>query len=270
MKKLIHSAFISTAFVVLLLLSSCSGGDRDIFRIMPETTTGVVTFNPQNLLEKGKMGELEFIRKATGDNKVIEKMMKNPGSTGIKLSAYSAFFVFDKNPTYGCLAMPIEDKSEFMAFLDEIENEAGVKFEKSDLGTYNSIHLSNVVIAWNKSVALVLSSFSGWAGSDIDTVALNLTKTKRSESLLTDKDFNKFLARQRDINAWITSTNLSDMAGIGDFGGVLDMFGGLKNNYGHIFIDFQKGAMSIISNVRLNAGMKETIDKYNFLDKNAV
>lgn len=269
MKKFIHSSLVLPILAVLLFLSSCTGGDRDIFRIMPEETAGVVTFNPKNLVEKGKLGELDFIKEAVNNNKVIEKIINDPKSTGIRMSSYSAFFVFDKNPSFGCLVVPLDNKSDFRSFLADIEKEADTKFEEGDLGSYKSLKLQNVVIAWNNKVAFVLSSFSGWGGNGIDSVALALTKTKRSESLLTDKDFNKFLVRQRDINAWLTSTNLASMGNIGEMGGMIDLFGGLKNNYGHFFVEFQKGAMSIVSNLRLNASMKETIDKYNFLDRDA-
>ncbi len=269
MKKLIHSATISLALVVLLILSSCSGGDKAIFRIMPETTAGVVTFNPKNLADKGKFGELDFVRNAGGDIKILDKIINDPGSTGIKMNAYSAFFLFEKNPTYGCLVVPLNSKTKFRSFLDDIQKEANIQFNESKMGNYESVKLNNVVVAWNNSLAFILSSFSGWAGNDIDTVALRLTEMKHSESILTDKDFNKFLGQQKDINAWVTSTNLMNMTRAGDLGKALDLFGGLKNNYGHIFMDFQKGVMTLSSNLRLNATMKETVDKYNFLDKNA-
>ncbi len=269
MKNIIHSLTFSLVMAALFILSSCSGGDRAIFRVMPETTSGVVTFNPKNLMDKGKINDLDFVKKAAGHQKIVDRLINNPESTGINPDAYSAFFVFGKDPSYGCFIVPLKSKSRFKSFLDTIQAQPGLKFEERQLGSYTELKHDNLVVAWNNSVAFVLSSFSGWAGNDLDTVALRLTKTRRSESLLTDKDFNKFLSRQRDINAWLTSTNLMNIAGAGALGHALDLFGGLKNNYGHIFLDFGKGEMTLRTNLQLNASMKETIDKYNFLDRDA-
>ena len=271
MKKLFYSPCLSSVIIVLLILSSCSGGDRDVFRIMPETTSAVVTFNPGNLMEKGKLGELAFIQNATGENAILEKFFTRPDETGINMDAYSAFFVFSKTPSYGCLVMPVGDKAKFKSFLADIQKEVGIPFQEGTIGSYESVRVKNVVIAFNKSIAFMLSSMqNAWNDAgETDSIALKLTKTSRSESLLSDKDFNKFIVRQRDINAWMTSTNLADLAGAGDLGNMMDLFGSLKNNYGHVFIDFQPGIMTLTSNLRPNATMEETIQKYNFLDQNA-
>ncbi len=269
MKKFIHTLGLILTPAFLLVLSSCSGGDKDIFRIMPENTTAVITFNPADLMQKGKLDELDVFKKAAGESGFIKKIMSDPGATGIKLNGYSAFFVFDKSPSLGCLVLPVSSASDFNALVNDISKEKMMKMEVGKIGDYSTRRGENIIIAWNNSVAFVLSSLKSWSGTNLDTAAARLTNTKRSECLLTDKDFNKFRSKQKDINAWLTSTHLADMTGIGELGDAIDLFGGLKNNYEHVFVDFQKGSITITSNLRLNASMKETIDKYNFLDQHA-
>jgi hypothetical protein len=97
-----------------------------------------------------------------------------------------------------------------------------------------------------------------------------LLNLEKAEALLSDKDFNNFLGKQKDINAWFTSNRLTDIPGVGDLDDAMDLFGGIKNNYGHAFMDFQPGNMILTTNLRFNQSMQETIDKYNFLDENAI
>ncbi len=270
MKKHPLSIPFCTILVLSFVLSSCGGGDRDVFRIMPESTNLVVTFNPKMLMKKGRLQELDFIKKSAARGKLPGKILDDPASAGIKMSAYSAFFAFGKNPAFGGFVVPLDNEANFGAFVRETAQKDQSTSQIEELNGYQTLHFgNNGIVAWNHKVAFVISSFKGWAGDRIDTAALTLINTRRAGSILTYKDFNKFLARQRDINVWISSTNLTGLTGLKDAGKLMDIFGGLKNNYGHIFIAFEKGAMRVTSDLRLNPGMKNFVGKYNFLDRNA-
>lgn len=117
---------------------------------------------------------------------------------------------------------------------------------------------------------MAFTSMNEWYQDDLAGVAEMAINMDKEEGLLTDKDFNNFLGKQKDINAWFSTNNLKGISSIGEISEGLDMMGGIKNNYGHAFAEFQNGYMSLKTNLRFNASWKETIDKYNFLDEKAI
>ena len=105
---------------------------------------------------------------------------------------------------------------------------------------------------------------------NLNEVAEYLIDLDKEYTLKTDKDFNNFLSKQKDINLWFSTNNIGGIPGVGNMTGALDFVGGVKNNYGHAFADFQNGSMTFSTNLRFNQTLQETIDQYNFLDENAI
>lgn len=264
--KQILFAFIAGA---ILLLSSCGGPSKDIYKITPESTLAVVSIHPGNLFEKGKLQEMEFLREEMNETELSRSLIEDPEYSGIDMDEYSAFFVFGKDPNYGCISLPVASKDELEARLDEIEKEMDESFEKSEIANYTALSQSNSILLYNNKIAFVLFSMGGPA-DDITTVAEELVNLDKEEGILSDKDFNYFLKKQKDLNAWFTSSNISSISGAFDLDDAMDMFGGIKNNYGHMFLDFRPGAIEFTTNLRFNQSIKETIAKYNFLDNAAI
>ncbi len=254
------------SFLWVLLFNSCERPAKQIFRYIPENVKFVVTLHPGNLIEKGKISELSFLEQEDFGAVFGSKIIANPELSGMDMDNFSSIFVFGEEPSYLGLIMPIKDKSEFENRIAELETEIDEKFERMELDDYDLIKQKAGIILYNNSIALALSGMGKWE-ENLQSVAKELIDLKDEERILSDKDFNKFLARQKDINAWVTSTNLE---GLDRFGNAMDLLGGIKNNYGHVFLEFQKGAIDLTTNLRLNRSLQETVNKFNVMDKEAI
>ena len=98
----------------------------------------------------------------------------------------------------------------------------------------------------------MVSPINGWSEEDLTPVAESIINLDKENALVTDKDFNNFLGKQKDINAWISTNNINNIRNLEGLDEGLGLFGGIKNNYGHIFLDFQKGYLTLNTNLRFN------------------
>jgi len=271
MKRKSVSAF-NVLLVITILISSCSGPSGDIYKIIPETAVAIITVHPGNLLEKGRLQELDFIRQKSYETIFTKKIFEDPESSGINMNEYSTFFIFGKDPDYGCIIMPLEDKDKFEILLADIEKDRDEGMEKGKSGNYEMITMKKGLIIYDNSISIMLFPMDGDGdrNENLQNIAQKLVNLETEECILSDKDFNSFIRRQKDINAWFTSTNISSISGLGNMIDAKDLFPGINNNYGHVFMDFQNGSMTMNTNLRFNHSMKETIDKYNFMDENAI
>lgn len=261
---------LSGILISAIILSSCSKNDSKVFNKIPETATMVVSFHPGQLLEKGKLQEIQLIKEEASQNEISKKILENPESSGINLDAYSAFFSFNTGDTYGCVIMPLKSKSDFKVFLDELALEEDLEFVKGSIGKNTTETAKKFMVIYDDKRAMILSTMDDNHNTDLSLAANFLIDLDKENVLTTDKDFSNFLSKQKDINAWVSTNNLEGLPGVGDMGGSLDLFGGIKNNYVHAFADFQDGNMTFSTNLRPNQSLMETIDKYNFLDENAI
>lgn len=269
MKKLLNPAF-SLAIIISLLFSSCSGPSKEIFKYVPETALAVFTVNPGDLIEKGKLQELDFVKEGASQTEITSKIIEDPESSGIDMEQVSAFFIFGKDPAYGCILMPIIDESDYENMISEIEKEMDESFPREERNGYQVVRIEEAVMLYDNSVSMTLFSMNDWVDDNLLLIADNLLSLEKEECLLSDKDFNNFIGKQKDINAWFSSTNLSSIPGAGEMEDAMDLFGSLRNNYGHAFAEFEKGSMTLTTNLRFNQTIQETIDKFNFLDENAI
>lgn len=257
-------------FLLMILISSCIGPGNEIVKMIPETALAVVTVNPGQVIEKSRMQEIPFLKEEVSENAFMSKIFEDPESSGILLDAYSAFFILPGDVDMACVVMPVKSESDFETMISELEREVGSEFVSGKIENFRTKQLENVLVCYNQAQILMVSAMDGWSDIDLAPIAESVIRLEKDNALVTDRDFNNFLGKQKDINAWITSNNIDKLNEIGDFGEGMDMFGGVKNNYGHIFLDFQKGYMTLRTNLRFNASWKETIDKYNFLDEKAI
>lgn len=269
MKKY-RNIFVPAILVFTIIINSCTGPSREIFKYVPETALAVVTVHPGNLIEKGKLQELEFVKEGAYGNEFTRKLLEDPESSGIDLDTYSTFFIFGNDPILGCIIVPVKDRDDFETTINEIAEEADETITIQMHNGYSLIQHEGVTLLYDNSISITLFEMDAWADQDLLVVADKLLDLEKEERLISDKDFNNFLGKQKDINAWFSSNNIKGLPDSEDLGDAMDIFGGLKNNYGHVFADFQKGSLILSTNLRFNQTMKETIDKFNFLDKDAI
>jgi len=252
------------------LLSSCSKNADNVFEMVPETAMAVLSIHPGNLLEKGKLQEIEAIRNEASENEITKKILEDPESSGIEMNSYSTFFVFNHQGQFGCAVMPLKSKSDFKIFLKEVEEDLEIEFENGKIKSYETISYDDFILVFDNSIVMILSTMDDLGDENLNEIAEHLIDLDKEYTLKTDKDFNNFLSKQKDINLWFSTNNMGGIPGVGNMSGVLDMVGGVKNNYGHAFADFQNGSMTFSTNLRFNQTLQETIDQYNFLDENAI
>lgn len=269
--KTIHKFLTISLLFSFLLLLSCNRPHKEIFRYIPETAMAVITFHPGNLLDKGKIRELNFLREEWFENKIAAKIINDPENSGIHLDRYAAAFIAEGLIEYDCLMLPIQKKSKFEQALFEIEREEGLIRESGKMKeSFDVIKLDNHLIVYGTFVALVFYDREREGMTKLETIANQLLDLEKEFSILADKDFNNFLGKQKDLNAWFNSSNLKGIPLLGNLSGGMDELSGLNNNYGHVFIGFQKGNMTLSTNLRFNQSMQTTIDKFNFLDEKAI
>lgn len=268
--KIISKILLSGILIPAIFLSSCSRNSSDVFNMVPETAMFVVSIHPGQLIEKGKLQEIKILKDRTSENEISKKILEDPESSGIETNAYSTFFSFYDNGLYGCAIMPLESKTDFETFLSEIAIENELEFESGNIGKYITKSTEDFMIIYDNDRLMILSLMNKFDNPDFYDVANSLIEIDKENILKTNKDFNKFLSKQKDINVWFSTNNLEGMPGVGGMGGALDLFGGIKNNYGHAFLDFQNGNMTFSTNLRINQSLMQNFDKYNFLNEDAI
>ena len=255
--------------VAAIILSSCTKSDK-VFDTIPETAMVVVSIHPGNLIEKGKLQEIELIKEEAAENEISRKILEDPDNSGIDTDAYSAFFVFNYDEQFGCAVMPLKSKTSFEDFLAEVENENDMEPVIGNIGAFDTKTIDDFMILYDNSIVMILFPLDDLGNEDLTEVAKSIIELDKENILKTDRDFNNFLSKQKDINVWFSTNNIDGIPGMGFMGEAMGMVGGVKNNYGHAFADFQNGSMTFSTNLRFNQTLQETIDKYNFLDENAI
>jgi hypothetical protein len=250
-----------------LIFSSCNRSEREIYKLVPDNASVVATFSPGKLMKKADVTDLEFMKEATEDNEFNKFLFENPGISGIDVNAYSCVFLFGTEQKYLGVIMPIKSKKVFEKFLDKMGKEYKSEFiiETTEKFSY-SIYGSSV-LAWNKSLLIHLTQIKGFDGSPVDGKLNELFSLEDEKCILSEKDFKSFLSEKKDLNIWLTSNQISSLTESNM--GIFNMFGAINNNYAHLFLEFQDGAVVLSSNLMLNPDFKKNFDKFNIIDLDA-
>ncbi len=256
-------------FLFVFFFFSCGGPKSEIFEVIPETASAVVTLHPGNLIEKGNLLEMDFLSFDDNESEFLKEIAEDPENSGIDMNAYSCGFLLSDDDPVVCMVMPVKNKSDLESTLEAMEKEGEFEFSRDNMEGYETLSHGNIFLLYNDERMISIAPRNGWAQKSAE-IAESIINLDKENQLLSDKDFNNFLGKQKDINAWFTSTNLQTLPGLRDFEDALDLFGSLKNNYGHVFLEFGKGEMVLTTNLRFNPDMEQTIEKYNFLDEKAI
>jgi hypothetical protein len=264
-----HALKVSAA-VMLVLLFSCTRPENEIFRLAPDNSIAVMCFNPANLMEKSGIQELDYLRKEIAGDQFLTELLDTPEVSGLKMNSNFGLCFFGNETRYSSLLMPVAKKSLLDAFIDRLCAKYEWPNEQEEHFGYRMLFLDKKLIVWNHSYAFVVAMVKNHeAEADLLTIAKGLVQMEKEQSLLAVKDFNQFLSKQKDMNLWLSSEALGELPLKIGSSALSDPLLNLSNNYGHVFAGFEKGNMSFTTNIRLNAGLKQTVDKYSFIDANA-
>ena len=251
----------------LIIFSSCNRHEKEIYKIVPDNVTVIGSFSPGKIMEKGNMSELEFVKKALTGNEFNRILFENPGVSGIDMNSRSCVFLLGKDQKYLGVVMPLKSKKVFEVFLDKLGEEYHAPFEKETLDNFSFSSRDNNAIGWNNKLLIHLTQLNAQDDFPIEGKLTELFSLQPENCILSEKDFKNFLDEQKDINVWFSSNQIGKLADA-DLG-MLNMLGAINNNYAHIFLEFQDGAIVFHSNLVFNADFKKSFDKFNIIDKDA-
>jgi len=267
MKQNLFQLVLTASLTAGLMLSSCTRSGQDIYTIVPDNAAVVGSFSPGNIMKKAAAQDIEYIRNSMSSNGFNKALFENPSISGIDFDAHSAFFVFGSTEKYLGIIMPVKKQKDLESFLEKVSEEYNLEFKKEKGDKFSYTRISNSVIAWNKSVLLNLTLINGWDETPIETKIATLFALEAEQCILSDKDFKSFLTEQKDLNIWATSNQIESLTGTNM--GMLNILGAINNNYAHISLDFQDGAVVLSTNLSLNPDFKKNFDKFNIIDQNA-
>jgi hypothetical protein len=265
-QKLIQSIFLG--FLTLtLILSSCNRPEYEIFTVVPDNAAVVGSFSPGKLMKKSQAKDLEFIKKALEDKEFNKILFENPGISGIDINANSCIFLSGSEQKYLGVVMPLKSRKVFEIFLDKLGEEYKAEFKKEKGENFTYSKKGNNILAWNNSLLIHLTQIKGLEVSPVENKLTELFSLKDENCILSEKDFKAFLSEQKDLNIWITSNQIGSLSDSNL--GMINMLGAVNNNYAHIFLEFQDGAVMLSSNLRLNPDFEKNFDKFNIINLDA-
>ena len=208
---------LSVLAVLIVFLAACSK-TSEYTNVIPADASVVASINLKSLASKAGLDDkeneaakqkvLEALK--SGMNAAtfqqLEKVMKNPGESGIDVKKDFFFFAamegtVDAPVMRGGLLLPIGDKAKFDALLARINEKSGVAPETKggvsvvDLGKEGD---AGVLCAYNDIAFMVYFVQNG-----VDDLAGDVRKLfaqQSGESLMGDKAVAEQLARKNDIN----------------------------------------------------------------------
>ena len=209
---------ITILIVVLIINPGFFSSSTRILKIVPKDTPGVIILDTKSFIKKGELDEISdtkvfklFIKLLKEENKKLAKYLgeiaDDPKLTGIDFRSDVVAFPYidntDIEDSAFVIAFGIRDENDFKDFTDEIIDlsNTDLKLEEEDNYSFYAIN-RDVILGWDDSKAL----FIGGSG-DLEDILENLLELKRSESIVSNKDFKKFSRKKGDLSLWFSTDN---------------------------------------------------------------
>ena len=284
---------ITILIVVLIINPGFFSSSTRILKIVPKDTPGVIILDTKSFIKKGELDEISdtkvfklFIKLLKEENKKLAKylgkIVDDPKLTGIDFRSDVVAFPYidntDIEDSAFVIAFGIRDENDFKDFTDEIIDlsNTDLKLEEKDNYSFYAIN-RDVILGWDDSKAL----FIGGSG-DLEDILENLLELKRSESIVSNKDFKKFSRKKGDLSLWFSTDNniIKQFIKAGSAG---DIYYGLydelfyENNINDLiagFVNFKLGMnlnfnddnISLKTDLFFNEDAKDMIEKSGFSD----
>jgi len=284
---------ITILIVVLIINPGFFSSSTRVLKIVPKDTPGVIILDTKSFIKKGELDEISdtkvfklFIKLLKEENKKLAKylgkIVDDPKLTGIDFRSDVVAFPYidntDIEDSAFVLAFGIRDENDFKDFTDEIIDlsNTDLKLEEEDNYSFYAIN-RDVILGWDDSKAL----FIGGSG-DLEDILENLLELKRSESIVSNKDFKKFSRKKGDLSLWFSTDNniIQQFIKAGSAG---DIYYGLyddlfyENNINDLiagFVNFKLGMnlnfnddnISLKTDLFFSQDAKDMIEKSGFSD----
>lgn len=272
--------------LMVLLFTACTNRPEEL-RNIPENSTFVMTFLPQQLQEKSGVNNFSEtnIYSSIIENKNKEDLsgflefdyiFQDMNESGINLSQNMfLFFTESHNGHHERMGINfgIENHEKFTNSIEklvkthgdsiEIVEEDGVKYLVSTKVN------AKEVLAWNNTTAIALIKTKGNTNMQLmKTRALELLDQSLSKSIASNGDFLDFYESRQDFNIWLSSSFMLNKIPK-DYKLIAQMqlpfnFDGI--NY-HYFMSFDNGEASIKSELVLPKELENLLEGYEIIKK---
>ncbi len=256
---------ILTILLAGIVTFSCSKKTPEIANTIPDDAFLVASFNPQQLFEKGQISSMDaFIGKI--DQELIRSILKEPAKSGIDLGEYAFVYSYfiDEEPIFGLTAV-LEDQDKFAANMKELLNEKVNNLITEEEYTMLVPDHGDGCLAWNDEQVIFLSSpDKDLNGDRMKEQLLKLFGLTKEDAITSVVDFNDFAGKMEDMNVWFTGDQFKEVL---EKSGVMkemkiDLPLELYNNYGQIFISYDKGAMNIHGETHLSDDVAKVTETF--------
>lgn len=206
--------FKSTLIVFLVagMFASCSKSSDNLAESIPAGSESVTHINMESLIKKSNYNIFENATVKRGVNmakamlkdesavKLIEDFEKNSSAFGVTLNKDVYFFT--KGSYYGLL-LPVNDAKKIKESLTKFNVDASsIKLEK---GIYSFSQTAALNVVWNDEKLLVLVQQSVLGQDSTQLSAAKLLALDKKESIVSEKNFEKFLNEKQDVSIYYSS-----------------------------------------------------------------
>ena len=251
---------------ILFIFSSCDNGSilkNDVLTSIPKDVSMVTAVDLPSLLKKADFDNVktmefyqEVIKQANEYNSVLGDVVADPAKSGIDLSKsfYIANEVSPDNPEEIFVGVVFSLK-DAKAFSDVLNSQTEQNITKGD--NFNLLVDRNQSVAWNDKIAVFGSTNSY---NDVTPIISKYFNTDESSSIAGDKDLQKCLSNNHDINSWMSSNAMADNENIKMFLPVINIDPeALKDNFIHSYLDFNNGEIVGHTTTFINKGLTKDL-----------
>ena len=216
--------------MIALLFSACGGSDKggvagfgvmNVLKKIPSDASVVAVMNVGQLMNKldyKSFKETELFKKMLEEAKSddAKKILEDPDAAGIATNGQFCMYVQvkGKDNAVGAILMPIKDVKVLEALFEKSAKEKDdCPFKNiQDAKDYKFVEDKKddmkIGVAWDKKMLALTFS----AETDLKTVFAEIFDTKRTESILTNKQFKSDKAADHDFMIWMQSDPILALA----------------------------------------------------------
>ncbi len=214
MKRSNLFSIVSALLVSVMLLSACSKS-VEYANVIPADAAAVVSVDLKSLAQKSGMNENEAMKQKLTDAlksglnadalQYMERLMKNPGESGISTSDKIYLFAMEATETAGLVAK-VTDMKKVKELFKLLEQEQ-ISAPLQDIGVngYQLTFLNEKDVAcFNENTLLIVIGESVFASEDTEAAAKRMIAQTAAQSIASVEGFKIMSGRKDDIAAYVT------------------------------------------------------------------
>lgn len=191
---------------LLLVMNSCQLSESamsEAVTMIPQSAAMVMCVNVDNLkaqVPEGSFSSLPFMENANTDSELLQMLFNDSLMTGID---EQELLLFSMSEAQFGGALLLNDELAFEKVVKQLIYEAELSVQIAVEEQYKSCVLDSVVLVWNTTKALVLSSCD-------KSTALSYFTQGADQSIASHRDFKAFYAERKELSFWMSMENQAD------------------------------------------------------------